>query len=463
MVFSTIGRKLLNVYNEKNGTSHTPESFFDEVFYPILFEKENCADIGMKLLNDVFHNGGLKNKTPKERLEGFKNELDEVVEKGEVNGSIAAGYPAKDPKETEFTFLIGTDRGHMNASRDEVFLSWFGISLLLEVEGGWSFIFQDRELIYKIFEGWEYYSRYIDDYSVKGNQVNAWNTNWLVYYLTKGDPKKLKYKDFEDKEIGAIGNFDTKRARYPINNVKWVRLYYALTKYYGSAIKTSFIYRHNTGKGGNTTVGPTPIRLDSFYKLLDVYQYFYGKDKEYEIGKEMFDVEYGSLKNIVETSGVVGLDGLEPRVDHNSNKNQKTIGFSGPIRKIPLKKANQKKKWFMAKTGIEYKGQLENAKKMAEAFKEFKDASQGGRTNRSNKIEGDDGLLNTRTFDKFRHKVSDIIGRDSGVSDELKNKVKDVVTFMAKKVHHSNFSPFMGLVKLCYYDLLEVEEVIDNE
>ena len=61
-------------------------------------------------------------------------------------------------------------------SQEEIYTSWIGDALGIGVQGGFSILFSNKEILLDIFEGWKLYRKCLNETSMlKGNQINTWN------------------------------------------------------------------------------------------------------------------------------------------------------------------------------------------------------------------------------------------------------------------------------------------------
>ena len=180
MITSIFGRKFLSAYNKKYGTDYDAKTFFIEKFYPLFFDHEkymmtagNSPLENPKISWDKMILGQKPFETPSQRKERFNNLIDKI-ENSPLDASIALGYPSLDINATTSGQI--SNISELNHSTEDAYLSWIGAGLGTGVEGGFSILFENDNILLDIAEGWELYRKSIDNTSnMKGNQVSTWN------------------------------------------------------------------------------------------------------------------------------------------------------------------------------------------------------------------------------------------------------------------------------------------------
>ena len=118
-------------------------------------------------------------ETPEQRKIRFEK-LIKKIEESEADASIARGYASLDVTAT--TSGQVTDLKLPN-SQEEIYTSWIGDALGIGVQGGFSILFSNKEILLDIFEGWKLYRTSLNETTMlKGNQINTWNGQWLSHY-----------------------------------------------------------------------------------------------------------------------------------------------------------------------------------------------------------------------------------------------------------------------------------------
>lgn len=278
MITSTIGRMLLEAYNAREGTHHDARTFFTQIFCPLFFDHHKYM---MTAGNSPLENPKLSwgdmmdGKKPWETPEQRKNRFDKLMAKidaGVNDASVARGYPITDVEGTTSGQVIDMA---LPLSQDDVMLSWVGDALGVGVQGGFSILFFHKQILLDIFDGWQLYRQLLENTRLlKGNQINAWNGQWLVHYL---DPQEyipsVPMAGFNPYAPTASG--DT----MSLNTQSWCKILIGIARKYSEAQVMGYIY--SIGQM-NTTLGFIPFNLSRIRKPMQLYIRFFGMDKAKE-------------------------------------------------------------------------------------------------------------------------------------------------------------------------------------
>ena len=244
MITATIGRMFLDAYNEREGTHYDARTFFTEIFCPLFFDHHkymmtagNSPLENPKISWGDMISGKKPWETPKQRHERF-TKLMAKIDGGVSDASVARGFPITD---TEGTTSGQVTDMPLPLSEDDVMLSWIGDALGVGVQGGFSLLFFHKPVLLDIYEGWQYYRQVLESNRLlKGNQINAWNAQWLAHY-----ENSIEYND-ADPMAG-----------------------------FGSQMMG---YAYSIGQM-NTTLGFLPFSLAQIRKPIQLYTRFFGLDK----------------------------------------------------------------------------------------------------------------------------------------------------------------------------------------
>ncbi len=271
MITSNIGKIFLDAYNEKYGTSYDARTFFLEQFYPLFFDQNkymmtagNSPLENPKLSWDDMIKGKKPFETPEQRKIRFEK-LIKKIEESEADASIARGYASLDVAAT--TSGQVTDLKLPN-SQEEIYASWIGDALGIGVQGGFSILFSNKEILLDIFEGWKLYRTSLNETTMlKGNQINTWNGQWLSHYY---DPREYDadmplagYSPYKTNKDGII-NIDTQT---------WTKILIGISKKYRNAQILGYIY--SIGQT-NTTIGFIPFNLNQIRRPIHLYEKIFG-------------------------------------------------------------------------------------------------------------------------------------------------------------------------------------------
>lgn len=305
MITSNIGKIFLNAYNEKYGTSYDARTFFLEQFYPLFFDQNQYM---MTAGNSPLENPKLswddmiKGKKPFETLEQRKNRFEKLIKKieeSEADASIARGYASLDVTAT--TSGQVTDLKLPN-SQEEIYTSWIGDALGIGVQGGFSILFSNKEILLDIFEGWKLYRTSLNETTMlKGNQINTWNGQWLShYYDTReydADMPLAGYNPFNVNKDGIIS----------IDTQTWTKILIGISKKYRNAQILGYIY--SIGQT-NTTIGFIPFNLNQIRRPIHLYEKIFGMSNGRN-AESLWGTAIG-FKTAC-TYGAIGIKAMEPK------------------------------------------------------------------------------------------------------------------------------------------------------
>jgi len=300
MYTSYIGKKFLDIYNQKHNKQISPKDFFCDYFFPLFFDNDtHLMHVGnspffQKVSAKDLVGGKSKNQV---RLE----KLHTAIEMDIPNMSIFVGYAARDIQGTTSGQVTDIDQ---KITSDEMYLSWIGESLSIGASG-LVVSLDDTEVLYEIFEGAKYYREFLDKTpGLKDKQIETWNGHWFCHRFgdsfNPADPWSNFNVEYSEKENVTS-----------IPTIKWTKLIFALAKKFPATEKVIYVYSLSQT---NTTIGFIKVFLPQVRKLYELRdKIIIDKkgtrltDKEIEMLEPFFNFQeackYGSL----------GLKTLEPK------------------------------------------------------------------------------------------------------------------------------------------------------
>lgn len=343
MIASTIGRIFLNAYNEKYRTNYDAKTFFEKVYFPIIFGGEKYAQWvqnspfvqGLRNLSKYIkaHKNdpevknshfvqervrmGIENVTyikvykDKNKKESFKPITKDVLEEsladfeskishGAIDASVALGYPASIEEGFNTTSAQVTDI-QIPVCKDDVLLSWVGNSLAIGVQDGFQILFMDKTVLLDIFRGWSYYRLTLyNNRKLPGKQLNAWNGQWLVHYYNK-------YLFDKDNPMSNFPPPSNKNGLLNVDSISWTKALIALAQKSNKDKVVGYIYKIDKV---NTTIGFIPFNLHQIRKPVQLYEHFFGIDSEKK-AEPLWGTAY-AFKTACE-NGVIGLMAMKPK------------------------------------------------------------------------------------------------------------------------------------------------------
>lgn len=441
MNISSFGKLFLRTFNEKNSSNKIAEEFFWNEMYPIFFEGDKHL---MYVQNSPFSNPANKNKTKEEKIKLFK----EKIQNQEFDGSMFiggfAGWKTNEKGKLIHSELIQTtsfnlagDYSH-KINSDEIYLSWIGAALVIQF-GGISFLFENGEILYKIYEGWKLYRELLNDeiYSnFKGNQIQTWNSLWLDYSYSLR--KENDFNPFQGNDDNLL------KAPY------WVKFVLKLSYFYPDTIQNAYVFKLGQT---NETYGTMIIQLKSIMRLMDFYSEYFGEN-DYVINISSFEKILGtgySIQKICEM-GSLGIIALKPKLLKLEEMKSKSESVTKEINKYYNELKNNSEFINIYKTyimiNLNYKNIENEVKEIAKTLIHFE------KTSRKNNQTIVGELLNSYNSTTFKEKVIEIIGvmKEENNDDQYTESLNVMEKFvdMALKSFNHKLKDFILLIKLNY-------------
>lgn len=416
MITSNIGKIFLDAYNEKYGTSYDARTFFLEQFYPLFFDQNkymmtagNSPLENPKLSWDDMIKGKKPFETPEQRKIRFEK-LIKKIEESEADASIARGYASLDVAAT--TSGQVTDLKLPN-SQEEIYASWIGDALGIGVQGGFSILFSNKEILLDIFEGWKLYRTSLNETTMlKGNQINTWNGQWLSHYYGPreydADMPLAGYSPYKTNKDGII-NIDTQT---------WTKILIGISKKYRNAQILGYIY--SIGQT-NTTIGFIPFNLNQIRRPIHLYEKIFGMSNG-KNAESLWGTAIG-FKTAC-TYGAVGIKAMEPKGlrDYVYSKGDKVPKQpKTPKNEDEQINFNVYKIWILAMLNNDEL--WEKSQELAELLNEASsDKDKSISTKRKNLVETMLNATNKKQFIAAASEVVSFIGK----IDEFKGIVKEI-------------------------------------
>lgn len=296
MIATDIGKIFLKAYNEKNKTVYTPKEFFVEIYFKLFFDHDKYMQW---VTNSPFVQGIKKGVTPtaEERLEKL-NKLAEKISNNDADASIAIGFPSLDITATTSGQITNMN---LPLGEDDVYLSWIGGGLGIGVQSGLSMLFDNKQILLDLFDGWQLYRDLLNETpQLRGNQINTWNGQWLAHrYGTSYDSRKPT-ASFDP--ISAMKSGDME-----VSTQSWTKVLYGIACTYGQTTEIAYIY--SLGQT-NITVGFIPFNLPQIRKPHELYEKYFGTSKSDQV-TQLFGSATGFTQ--ICQMGAVGINAMEPK------------------------------------------------------------------------------------------------------------------------------------------------------
>lgn len=435
MITSNIGKIFLDAYNEKYGTSYDARTFFLELFYPLFFDQNkymmtagNSPLENPKLSWDDMIKGKKTFETPEQRKSRFEK-LIKKIEESEADASIARGYASLDVAAT--TSGQVTDLKFPN-SQEEIYTSWIGDALGVGVQGGFSILFSNKEILLDIFEGWKLYRTSLNETTMlKGNQINTWNGQWLSHYY---DPREYN----ADMPLAEFSPYNTnKDGIINIETQTWTKILIGISKKYRNSQILGYIY--SIGQT-NTTIGFIPFDLTQIRRPIHLYEKIFGMSNGRN-AESLWGTAIG-FKTVC-TYGAIGIKAMEPKGlrDYVYSKGDKVPKQpKTPKNKDEQINYNVYKIWILAMLNNDEL--WEKSQELAELLNEAScDKEKSISTKRKNLVEA---MLNATNKKLFVEAATEVIPFVAKI-DEFKGIVKDIHSMPTDNVPY-----FLTLLRFQY-------------
>ncbi|MBZ0181354.1 MAG: hypothetical protein K8F60_02775 [Melioribacteraceae bacterium] len=453
MYTSYIGKKFLKYYNEKENKNYTAREFFDEVMFPLFFDdsiflmwvhnspfdqlnKESSKKKKKHINNKVDTEYTPLLETPSERKRK-KEELFLKIDKGDISGSTAVGYPVFE--------LTGNTSGQISEinhkiNAEEALSSWIGQALAIGVRGGYILI-DKIDILYKIFLGWEVYRKFIvRTPNVKGNQIETWNAHWIEEIIFNKEENINSTYTF----VPPIEKKNKSETVFSIPTLKWSSLMLILAKIFPKEIIRGYVYVLSKM---NNTYGFINMYLPSVQHMYEIRDKFFIDsttsvltDKQIMMLEPMYEIDEACKK------GALGLNTLEPKglrdylpkgsYDYSKGKEFKITEENYTTHLIY-------KLWVMAmlnKTEL-----LKLAEKLANVLVRYntnKAEKARGKTTKSREITD---LLEAKNLNLFIENLTKLMESSNGNKLLFKEVVEEVL-----KMPVDNLPLFITLIKFEY-------------
>lgn len=303
MITSNIGRIFLKAYNEKYATDYDAKRFFVEVYYPLFFDQQkymmtagNSPLENPKLSWEKMIRGQIDFEMPERRRERFRNLMDKI-DISEADASIAIGYPSLDINATTSGQVSNLN---LSISKNDIYLSWIGAGLGVGVQGGFSILFNNSQILLDLFEGWKVYRAILNEIKIlKGNQINTWNGQWLAH----------KYSKIYDKNIpmANFNPFSNKDELISVETQTWTKVLIVISQKYPYPQMLGYVYNYGQT---NTTIGFISFALTQIKRPQELYQKLFGMESGKK-AEELWGTAFGFAKAC--QTGAIGVRALEPK------------------------------------------------------------------------------------------------------------------------------------------------------
>lgn len=297
MYTSHIGKRFVQVVNEREGKHLSAQEYFDTAFFSLFYDHARYLQspantplfqvIAQKKTGDV----DARNKAKVQIVE--KITAFETAQTA-PDMSFAIGYASADD--------LGTTSAQITSLKlplqaDDMYASWIGAGFGVGLPGGLAIAFDKTEILSALAEGWTLYRDYVNQTAGLENKVDTWNGIWLTHRFDEYFNPALPKANFQP--VGSDGTME---------RPDWTDIVFALAEQFPKETLTGYIYSFGQM---NKTVGFMRLALPEVGRFK---QHLFGNlsPEQRERVKALYKTQYG-ISAAVERFSVLGLQALEPK------------------------------------------------------------------------------------------------------------------------------------------------------
>lgn len=301
-----IGKSFLSLWNSRKEMALTAEAFFIQEMVPVFFMHKKHF---MSVTNSPFQQA-IPASYKGDPIEYRVKQLLEKIDDNYLtpDGSFAVGFAAASAESTTSGQVTGLDLGF---SKEDIYFSWIGAAFAAGVDMGYCLAINNVDIMWTLYSGWQHYRDYLESTSdLKPNQIETWNTHWLVHvfgaYYNEKNP--LLGFDFNAKlKKSPAGAYAT-----ALSTVKWTQLLFSLSEKL-SNLKKLVAYVYSFAQT-NKTIGFIILNLHEVVRMKDLIEKLFMLPEDTPNWQEMrrlYEARY-SFEHVCRASAI-GLVQIQPK------------------------------------------------------------------------------------------------------------------------------------------------------
>lgn len=419
-----IGKKYLEMYNQKN-KQLTAKEFFNDIYFPLFYDNERYLQW---IVNSPFAQsyGQKKHLTQENRLNELEKLHNDILSRRPHMG-IAVGFPSDDPNSTTSGQVSNIE---INYVPDDIYCSWIGSGFGIGLQGSFVMLIEHPVILQLLQTGWIYYRQFLTDTpNLKANQIDTWNGRWLTHVLGKKYNPKNPLENF-NPELQLKDNVTN------IATQSWIKIIFSLARKFPNESMIAYVFNLSQT---NTTIGFIQLNLPEVKKEIDIYDSLFGAFEGFEDIKQLddfYDTEYSFIHAC--RMGSIGLRAIQP----------KYLKEYFPGKKMPTSPKDDKSRitfkiylsWIRAMLNNQ---QLYNfAEELAQGLFKYSSSAGRGRTTNSQIVEK---VLESKSKKEFINSLTEILESDSSYGDLFDRIVKEIL-----KMPNDNYPLFVTLLRFKY-------------
>lgn len=424
MYTAYIGKRLIELYNQREQKEHTAASFYQEVYYQLFFDDNRFLQhVNNSKFDQAYKQQKKKPLTAAVRATALSEQLIKI-ETEFPDGSFYLGGAAADP-------TAGTS-GQVNSlaveiPSEDVYASWIGAALGIGINGGLNLLVDSDLVILTLYDGWHWYRKYMQETSaLKPHQINTWNGWWLTNAFSKNyNPAYPFSKQPDVATTDGIVSLKTQ---------PWIKVMFALARKLEKPT-TAYVYSMSQM---NTTLGFVHLQLDEIKYEVDLYNRLVGETAglNNQSLADIYETQFGFERACLQ--GSIGLRALEP-----TKLREYMPSFKGPAKPFKNIQENHLYKiyeiWIIAMLNNEQL--LQKAQDLAETLTRF---SQGDRGTRG-KSQNITNFLNSTSRRELVTNATKLIEEAPESAHQLDEACNELI-----KLPKQDYPLFMALLRLKY-------------
>ncbi|HEX6983612.1 MAG TPA: hypothetical protein VF181_12705 [Balneolaceae bacterium] len=443
-----VGRQFLELYNRKTGRNLSALEFFEEEFFPVLFDSEDYLHLMQVHNSPFFQRISKKDQNPNIRDALIKkNKLLAKIEEyangnDNLGGNIAVGFKAKEDIKSTSGQVSNILKG---PSEEEVLYSWFGGALGAGFGGGYDFLFNNEKILWFIYQGWKYYRQYLDESpKAKGRQIETWNGLWITFGLEYRDDLEKAYR----RTLEQASDYSGSQGGYiKLIRPEWSEQIFSLARHLGDDNLQELVYGYSYGQM-NKTLGFLYLELNNVRRMPDIFEQLIQADSSLsrsEIKKleEVYQAQF-TLEKACALGGI-GVKALQPK-----DLYKYTAGDVLQKKKASLKLEKEEKRltfityltWIQAM--LNNKETLQLAEEVADSLLTYEGREKRLRT----RIKAVENLWEASNRQQFIDKLAAIIEDEPMVAETVNKAVNQL---MSNKIPQDMYRLFLTLIKFKYH------------
>ncbi|MBD1209300.1 MAG: hypothetical protein H9535_12760 [Ignavibacteria bacterium] len=400
MYTSHIGKRFVQLYNEREKKALSAEEYFDKEFFSLFYDHGRYlqSPASTPLFQLIAQK---KTHDSKARLDAKVKLSKKIIEFMEKNGepemSFGLGYASADD--------MGTTSAQITSLRlpvdgNDMYASWVGAGFGIGLPGGLAIAFDRPEILGALAEGWTLYREFVNQTEGLENKVDTWNGIWLTHRFDEFFNPTLPKANFQP--VGSDGAME---------RPDWTDIVFALAQQFPFETLTGYVYSFGQM---NKTVGFVRLALPEvgrFWKAL------FGNTttEQRKALKTVYTTRFG-VSAAIERFSTLGLRAMEPK-----DLQKYMLG-----REVMPALKNDDKSQLTYKTYIAWISAMLNnqqlldlAQEAAQTLHAYTTRNKDATTGRGNRV---DELLSSANRKRFIDTLTDIVNDDASiasVSDKL--------------------------------------------